>query len=121
MSKNKGLKLKTTGRRQVEEAPYGTYVFRCTDGSYMGDGEGRLMCIFGFKNDPEKVKKMWDAARHYDKDAAHGGEVEFWSGQRPVTDEQYDEQVARSKMGLTPDPLDYGAIMDGLRSKKHYG
>lgn len=109
------MKLKTTGRTQVDEVPYGTYVFRCADGSYMGDGDGRMMCIFGFKNDPDKIKKMWDAAKYYDKEAAHGGEVEFWSGQRPVTDEEYEEQEMRAKLGLTPDPLDYGAHMDALK------
>lgn len=118
---NKGLKLKTTGRKQVEEVPFGTYVFRCKDGEYMGDSEGHLMCIFGFRNDREKIKKMWEAAKYYDKEAAEGGEVEFWSGQRPITDEEYDEQVARQKLGLIPDPLDYGAHYDELRSKRQYG
>lgn len=118
---NEGFKLTTTGRSSVDEVPYGTYVFRCADGTYFGDGDGRLMCIFGYKNDPDKIKQMWDAAKHYDKEAAHGGEVEFWSGQRPVSDEEYEHQQARQRMGLIPDPLDYGAHMDELKRKKKYG
>jgi len=112
------MKLKTTNRRQVDEVPYGTYVYRCVDGEYLGDDEGRMMCIFGFKNDKEKIKKMVEAAKHY---GFTDGSVEFWSGHRPVTDEEYAEQEMRQKLGLIPDPLDYGAHMDELKSKRKYG
>lgn len=111
------MKLTTTNRELIEEVPFGTYVFRCADGSYMGDGEGRLMCILGMKGDREKVKKLYEAAKHYNKEEAEMGEVEFWSGQRPVSDEEYDEQLARQDSGLIADPLDVGAYMDAIRKK----
>jgi len=113
------MKLKTTGRSQVDEVPYGTYVFRCADGQYMGDGDGRLMCILGVKNDRAKIRQLVDAAKHYDREAAFGGEVEFWSGQRPITDEEAQEQETRSRLGLIPDPLDYGAHKDELKRKQN--
>lgn len=112
------MELKTVGRNFVEEAPYGTYVYRCTDGEYLGDGEGRLMCVFGMKGDRKKVARVIEAARHY---GFKDGTVEFWPGQRPVSDEEYEEQVARAKLGLTPDPLDYGMAVDNARNKRKYG
>lgn len=110
------MKLKTTRRSVVEEANYGTYVYRCADGEYLGDGEGRFLCAFGFKNDRSKVEEVKAAAKHY---GFTDGKVEYWPGQRPISDEKYEEQLARADMGLVPDPLDYGAIMDEMKAKRY--
>lgn len=119
---NEGFKLTTTNRRIVDEVPWGTYVFRCEDGEYLGDGDDRLMCHAGYKGDREIIKKMWEAAKYYLGDkGVEGGSVEFWPGQRPVSDEEYAEQEMRQRAGLIPDPLDYGAHMDELKAKKKYG
>lgn len=112
------MKFTTTNREIVEEEPYGTYVFQCSDGEFLGDADGRLLCVFGFKGDRTKIEALEKAAKHYGYD---DGRVVYWPGQRPVTDEEYEEQEDRMQRGLVPDPLDYGAIMDELKAKKQYG
>lgn len=114
------MKLTTTNRQVIEEEPYGTFVFQCNDGEFLGDEEGRLLCVFGFKNDKSKIKALEDAAKHYGYNADEG-RVIYWAGRRPVSDEEYEEQEKRQALGLVPDPLDLGAIMDGMRAKKKYG
>jgi hypothetical protein len=111
------MKLTTTSRQKVDNgAPFGVYVYRCDDGEVLGDGDGNVMQVFGMRGDREAVKKVYIAARHY---GFTEGKVEFWPGQRPVTDEEYEEQVTRSKLGLVPDTMDYGAIMDELEGERH--
>jgi hypothetical protein len=114
------MKLTTTNKEFVEEEPWGTYVFQCHDGEVLGDDEGRLLSVFGFKNDQTKIKALQDAAKHYGY-GPDEGDVVYWPGRRPVSDEEYEEQETRQRMGLVPDPLDYGAIMDGLKAKKQHG
>lgn len=112
------MKLTTTNRSSVDEAPYGTYVYQCEDGEFLGDGDGNLMCILGAPNDAKKVRKMIEAAKHY---GFTNGKVVFWNGKRPVSDAEYEEQRLRQMMGLVPDPLDIGAIRDENRRNAKYG
>lgn len=114
------MKFETTGKSIVKEEPWGTYVFQCNDGEYLGDGDGRLLCVFGMEGDRSKMEALQKAAKHYGF-GPEDGQVRYMPGRRPVTDEEYEEQVARQKAGLVPDPLDYGAIMDEMRYKKQYG
>lgn len=112
------MKFKTTNKQRIEEEPYGTYVFQCHDGEYLGDGDGRLLCVFGFKGDRSKIEALEKAARHYGY-GPDEGKVVYWSGRRPVSDEEYEEQEQRARLGLVPDPLDYGAIMDEMKAKRY--
>ncbi len=114
------MKLTTTNKEVVEEEPWGTFVFECNDGEILGDGEGRLLCIFGFKGDRSKIEALQKVAKHYGY-GPDEGRVVYWSGVRPVSDEEREEQEQRMRMGLVPDPLDYGAIMDEMKYKKQYG
>lgn len=115
------MKLRTTNKEIVEEEPYGTYVFQLYEtGEFLGDGDDRLLCVFGFKGDQTKIEALEKAAKHYGY-GPDEGHVVYWPGRRPVTDEEYEEQLQRQKMGLVPDPLDYGAIMDEMRFKQKYG
>jgi hypothetical protein len=114
------MKLKTTNKSVVEEEPYGTYVFRCIDGEVLGDGDGRILCVFGFKGDKSKVEALKKVAKSYGF-GPDDGKVEYWPGRRPITDEEYEEQVARQKAGLVPDPYDMGVIRDEMRYKKQHG
>lgn len=102
------MELKRTGKGIVEETPYGIYVWRCEDGEVFGD-DGRIMQIFCMKGDREAIKALAEAAAHYGQ---KDGKPEFWSGHRPVTDEEYEEQLLREKFGLVPDPLDIAALRD---------
>ena len=113
--------FKRTGRRFVEEVPYGMYVWEIEeDGEtkILGDGDGNIMNVFCMKGDRKAIAALADAARHY---GYPEGRPVWWSGKRRITDEELEEQQMREKLGLTPDPLDYGAIKDELRAKKNNG
>lgn len=107
--------LKTTGKQVVEEVPYGMYVWQFPDGEIAGDGEGNIMNVFCMKGDLRAIKAISDAAKHY---GFHEGSPVWWSGKRPISDEELAEQETRARLGLIPDPLDYAAIRDEERSAK---
>lgn len=109
--------LKTTGRSVVnDQAPYGMYVWRMPDGEVLGDGDGNIMNVFCTYGDRRAINALAEAARGY---GFAEGQAEWWSGKRRITDEELAEQETREKLGLEPDPLNYGAIMDEMRAKKH--
>jgi hypothetical protein len=115
------MKLNSKGVQRVEDEriPYGVYVFRCEDGEYLGDGDGNLMLSFGLATDAKThARKIIEAARHY---GFYKGKVEFWRGQRPVSDEEFNEQMERAKWGLTPDPFDMSSVLDTLEARKQNG
>lgn len=113
---NKGFR--TTNRQMIEEVPYGMYVWQTPDGEVLGDGDGNVMNVFCMKGDRKAIAALADAARYY---GFPEGKAVWWSGKRRVTDDELAEQEMRERLGLTPDPLDYGAIRDELRSKKAHG
>lgn len=94
------------------------YVWRTPDGEVLGDDDGNVMNVFCIKGDRKALAALADAARHYGHPE---GEPVWWSGKRRVTDEELEEQEMRGRMGLTPDPLDYGAIKDEMRAIKRDG
>lgn len=111
------MNLKTTNRQQVEEVPYGMYVWQTPDGEILGDGDGNVMNVFCMKGDRRAIQALTDAARSY---GYPEGKPVWWSGKRPITDEELEEQEQRARWGLTPDPLDYGALLDEERSRRSY-
>lgn len=96
----------------VEEVPYGIYVWEMPDGRWVGDDSGHYMNIFSLKGDRKKIQMLRDAARSY---GITEGKPVFLSGQRPVTDEEYEEQLMRMKWGLVPDPQDAPAHAENRR------
>lgn len=112
---NHGLNLNTTNREQVEEVPYGMYVWENPDGEIFSDDDGNVMNVFCMKGDRKAIQALIDAARHY---GAGPGKPVWWSGKRRVTEEELEEQRLREKMGLVPDPLDYGALKDAEMAKR---
>lgn len=86
------------------------------DGRWAGDSKGRFMNIYAKKGDLVALKKFHEVAKSYG--ITEGGPV-FLSGKRPVTDEEYQEQVQRAKLGLVPDPLDQGVLRDELRFRRN--
>jgi hypothetical protein len=113
-----GYKLKTTNREVVDEYPYGMYVWRMPDGEVLGDDEGNFMNVFSTKNNPRAIKAITEAARAY---GFPEGKAEWWPGKRRITDEEYEEQLAREAAGLVPDPLDIAAIRDEAKALRQHG
>lgn len=109
--------LKTTNKQIVEEVPWGIYVWELPNGEWLGDSDGNVMQVFCMKNDRAAVNAITDAARHY---GYPEGKAVWLSGHRPVTDEEYEEQVMRERLGLVPDPLDYAALRDKERAERKW-
>ena len=93
----------------VEEVTYGIYVWELPTGEVLGDETGILNVFCLNKNDFRAIKALGDAARHY---GFPEGKPVWWSGHRPVTDEEYEQQRQRAAQGLIADPLDYAAIAE---------
>lgn len=110
--------FKTTNRQEVEEVPYGMYVWENPDGEVFGDDDGNVMNVFCMKGDRAAMKALSDAARYY---GAGEGKPVWWSGKRPITDEELAEQEMRQQLGLVADPLDIAAIRDQERAKRIHG
>jgi len=111
------MSFNTTNKQIIEEVPYGMYVWECPDGEVLGDDEGNVMNVFCMKGDRRAIDAITQAARHY---GFPEGKVVWWSGKRPVTDEELQEQQTREKLGMVPDPMDYGALRDEMRANKQH-
>ena len=116
---NKGIK--TTKRQQVRELPWGMWVWQCADGLTLANENGDIMYVFCSDQDPVRMaaskKALTDAAYHYGY--GEGGKAVFWSGKRPINDEELQHQLARAEAGLVPDPLDINAIREEAEGLRH--
>lgn len=85
------------------------YVWQLPSGEYLGDEDGNFMYVFCEEGDKDSIKALTDAARHY---GYPEGKPVYWSGRRPISDEEYQNQLERARAGLVPDPLDIAAIKE---------
>lgn len=108
--------LNSKGKSVVNESPLGVYVWKCADGEYLGDSEGRMLSINSVIGDREKIAQLQKVAAHY---GFPEGEAVFWSGQRKVSDSEFDEQMDRQNSGLVADPYDLAAIEDEVRASRN--
>lgn len=110
------MALTGKGKRIVEEVPYGTYVWRMNDGTYLVDDEYRHLSVFCMKNDPKAIAALTREAKNL---GFPDGYPEWKPGARKISDEEFEEQEARERMGLVPDPLDFGAIQDQINASRN--
>ena len=103
---------------QIEESPYGTYVWIMPDGKIVTDEYGNYMCVFSTKGNVAKINSLRRLAKEY---GIEEGKPMFISGARPVSDEEYEEQKQRMDWGLVPDEKDLPAIKEDLEHKKKIG
>lgn len=90
----------------VVEDSTGVCVWQLADGAYIADEDNNLLSAFGELNDPRIEEKMRQAAVSYLGDEARLGHPVWVPGSRKISDEEYEEQVARLEEGLIPDPVD---------------
>ena len=109
------MKMKST---QVEEVPYGTYIWQMPDGSLVTDEDGNYMCIFAIKGDVKKIANLRTFAKDY---GIEEGQPAWFSGSRPVSDEEYESQKQRLEWGLVPDEKDLPALKEELEQQKKMG
>lgn len=102
---------------KIEEVDYGMYIWQMPDGKFVTDGEGGYLSIASKKGDIRRINNLRDVAKSYGLE----GEPVYWSGHRPVSAEEYENQKERLKWGLVPDEMDLPALMEDLTQKKKMG
>lgn len=105
-------------KQLIEEYNWGVYIWKTPENKVVKNENGDFLMIMSKKNDKNQIEKLRRAAKSCGID---GGEAVFWSGHRPVSEEEYQEQVARLTVGLVPDKLDYFAAKEELESKRING
>lgn len=106
--------MKLINAEVIEEVPYGVYVCLC-EGKYLVNENYDYLCIMAIKGDQSKINNLKDVARSY---GFPDVEVEFRSGARMISEEEYEEQMDRMKNGLVPDKYDIATIQAELEAKK---
>ena len=86
----------------VQEYDYGVCVWRVPTGGYIKDSDGNFLAAEGRLKDPIIEKKMYEAAKYW-MGQDFGGQPEWLPGRRKVSDDEYDDQVARLEAGQIPD------------------
>jgi hypothetical protein len=107
------MKIKTTRKQEIQEVPWGVYLWQMPDGSFIGDDSGHFLMIASTRGNAERMKALRDAAREF---GVTEGQPCFFQGNRIVSDEEYEEQKLRLKFGLTPDKWDVAAINESRRN-----
>ena len=102
----------------IEEVNYGTYLWEMPNGSLVMDDEGNYMCIYAIKGDIAKIKQLKDFAKSHGIDE---GKPIWFSGHRPVSNEEYENQKQRMDWGLVADEWDIPALKEDLIQKKKMG
>lgn len=106
------MKLTSKGKQEVKEVPWGVYLWKMPDGSFVSDGDGNFLMISSTEGDQTRLRALADAARAC---GVTSGAPCYFSGNRIVSDEEYEHQKMRMKAGLTPDPFDIAAIKEAER------
>lgn len=112
------MEIKTTNKQVIKEVPWGVYIWECPDGNPVVDEEGNFMLVFCEEGNREAIKAITQAAAGY---GFPEGKPVYWSGKRPISDEEYESQLARQAAGLVPDPLDIGAIREEEMALRKHG
>jgi len=113
------MKLKQTGKRFVHDSPsdrFGVYLWRMPNGSYIADGEGNFLSIAAEVGDVIRIHRLKETVKSF---GITEGEPVFFAGHRKISDEEYEIQRERARLGLVPDTEDVGSLVDDLRNKKN--
>ena len=101
----------------VEESDKGLYVWIMPDGSIVADDQGNYFNIPSFKNDQVQINNLKTALK--DEFGITEGKAVFMSGYRRVTEEEYQEDLARIEQGLLP-LGDTEAWRDAARARRQH-
>lgn len=104
----------------VEENPgWGVYAWRkASDGKIFMDEFGGLLNIPSRQGDIEKISQISKAAAYYGEPE---GTPVFIPGIQRTTDEEYEIQRERMKVGLLPTMNDFGAVVDAKKAARSRG
>lgn len=115
MSNKKKTGFKSSGAKVIDEVDYGVYVWEMPDGSYIQDSDGRFFCVASTKHNFQRYQALKKAVES--EFGITEGRVVWFSGHRPVSDDEYEVQLQRYEAGLQPDIWDVAAIKEDYRAK----
>ena len=109
--------------KRVSEVPYGVYMWKMDNGSYMADSDRNFLSISSTAGDLRMMAAIRKTAHAYLRGMGMDpeGSPEFFSGHRKVSDSEYYEQIDRMADGQIPDELDVAAYAEELRDQKNGG
>lgn len=99
----------------VDEVNWGMYMWQMPDETLVMDEDGAYLSIQSIRGDINQIKKLKQLAKHY---GLEDGKPIFFSGHRPVTDDELIEQRQRASLGLVPDPQDLPAMMEYVKDMR---
>jgi hypothetical protein len=111
------MKLTPKGKRLVHDSPsdrFGVYMWKMPNGSYIADEDRNFLNIPAEYGDTKRIEKLRAAVRSF---GITEGEPVFYAGHRRVSDEEYELQRERARMGLVPDTEDVGSLIDDMRHR----
>jgi hypothetical protein len=111
------MKLTPKGKKIVHDSPgdrFGVYLWKMPNGAYIADEDRNFLSIASEFGDVRRIAELRAAVKSFGIDE---GEPQFFPGHRKVSDEEYEEQLARASEGLVPDEYDVGFYADDLRDK----
>ena len=117
---NRKKALKKPKITVVNENPgWGVYVWRCkSDGKIFRDDDDNVLNIPSRQYDLEKIKIITEAAAYWGQPE---GEPVFVPGVQRATEESFNEQRERMKVGLLPTMNDFGAVRDAKAAGRARG
>lgn len=84
------------------------------NGSYVSDEDRNFLNIASEFGDTKRIATLREAARSFGCEEGH---AVFYAGHRQISDEEYETQRERARIGLVPDTEDVGFLIDDLRNK----
>lgn len=89
--------------------PYGVYIWRI-NGKPVVDEDYNYLQIASRRGDQKKIAAL---RRFVNEELGiFEGEPSFEEGSRPISQEEWEDQMARAQAGEVPDPYDLGNLID---------
>lgn len=105
-----------SGLKQIEEGiPYGVYIWRI-NGKPVVDEEYNYLQIASRRGDQTKIARLKEFVNK--ELGIFEGEASFEEGARPISQEEYEDQMARQLAGEVPDPYDLGNLIEEQKYAK---
>lgn len=98
-----------------EGIPYGVYIWRI-NGKALVDENFNYLVAPARRGDLKAIAKLTDFV-HKELNIFEGGPV-FEEGARPISEGEFEEQMARLQAGETPDLYDLGNLIDEHKYQK---
>lgn len=89
-------------------------MWRMPNGAYITDSDRNFLSIASEVGDAKRIKTLRDTVKSFGIDE---GSPVFFAGHRKISDEEYESQLTRAKLGLVPDTEDVSALIDDLKRK----